>query len=132
MKKEEIKDLKKRYLFWLYKSTKEAFDRIERKFTQLEIDRFILKELRRLDTDKKVQKFIDEFNTYIQNKEKEAVSLKYENKGLKSEYSFLEFKLKAIEKAIIKNLGKGALEKIKDLYTQEMLKRIIEERVNKA
>ncbi|MDP3731603.1 MAG: hypothetical protein Q8R31_01045 [Candidatus Omnitrophota bacterium] len=143
MGKQDIKNLKKRYLLWMYKTNKEALDRIERKFTQLEIDRFILQELRKSDRDKIVQRFITEFNNYIQNKEKEAVSLKYENKDFpaiagprhrreKPEYSFLVFKLMAIEKAISRELGKGALEKIKDSYTQEMFKRIIEEKANKT
>jgi len=143
MEKQDIKNLKKRYLLWMYKTNKEALDRIERKFTQLEIDRFILKELRKLDRDKKVQKFIGEFNGYIQNKEKEAISLKYENKDFpaiagsrhrreKPGYKFLDFKLKAIEKAITSKLGKAELRKIKDIYTQEMLRRIIEERAVKA
>lgn len=39
------KKLKTRYLVWLYKTTKERLDRIDRKFTQLEVDRFILREL---------------------------------------------------------------------------------------
>lgn len=143
MEKKDKKELKKRYLIWLYKTTKEAFDRIERKFTQLEIDRFILKELRKLDQDKKARRFIEEFNEYIQNKEKEAINLKGENKDFpaiagsrhrreKPDYSFLALKLKAIEKAIISKLGKAELRKIKDIYTQEMLRRIIEERALKA
>ena len=45
MDAKEIKNLKKRYLIWFYKTTKEALDKIERKFTQMEIDKFILKEL---------------------------------------------------------------------------------------
>lgn len=132
MDKKDKKDLKKRYLLWLYKTTKESLDRIERKFTQLEIDRFILKELRKLDRDKKARRFIEEFSKYIQDKEKEAINLKYENKDLQPDYRFLASKLKAVEKAIVKELGKGELEKIKDSYTQEMLRRIIEEKINKG
>ena len=46
MDAKEIKNLKKRYLIWFYKTAKEALDKIERKFTQTEIDKFILKELK--------------------------------------------------------------------------------------
>ena len=45
MDSRDEKNLNKRYLVWLYKTTKEAFDRFERKFTQLEIDKTILKEI---------------------------------------------------------------------------------------
>ena len=45
MDKKDEKNLRIRYLTWLYKTTKEAFDCYERKFTQLEIDEFILKEM---------------------------------------------------------------------------------------
>lgn len=132
MEKKDKKDLEKRYLAWLYKTTKEAFDRIERKFTQLEIDRFILKELIKSDKDKKARRFIEEFNEYIRSKEKEAIHLKYKNKDLKPDYRFLALKLRAIEKAITRKLGKAELRKIKDIYTQEMLRRIIEERAVKT
>jgi hypothetical protein len=119
------KNLKKRYLIWLYKTTKEALDRIERKFTQLEIDRFILEELKKQDKNNQVEKFIREFEVYIQNKEKDGLSLKYSGKKLNPEYQFLILKLNAIEKAIIKNLGKNALTQIQSLYEKEMTERIL-------
>lgn len=125
MDKQEIKSLKRRYLIWLYKTTKEAKDLIERKFTQLEIDRFILRELVNLGKDKKLEKFITEFKTYIQSKEREGLILKYEGKRLKPDYHFLVLKLKAIEKAIVKELGKSALQEIKSLYEKEMIERIL-------
>jgi len=131
MYKRDIKNLKKRYLTWLYKATKEALDKIERKFTQLGIDRFLLKELKKEDKAKRVQKFIAEFQAYILNKEIEALGSKYEGKDLKSEYYFLEIKLKAIEKAVIKEAGRSGLERIKEAYEQEMTKRILEEKVIK-
>jgi hypothetical protein len=131
MDKLDLKNLKKRYLLWFYKTTKEELDKTERKFTQLEIDRFILKELKKEDKCKKAQKFIAEFQAYILNKEIEALGLKYEGKDLRSEYYFLQIKLKAIEKAIIKEIGRAGLVKIKDAYEQEMSKRILEERINK-
>lgn len=128
MKKQDLKNLKKRYLIWLYKNTKEALDRIERKFTQIEIDNFILRELKKEDRAKRARKFIVEFKAYIKNKEKDGIMLKYQGKELKPDYYFLVIKLEAIEKAIVRELGKSALGEIKELYEEEMLKRIIEER----
>ena len=43
MDKKDEKNLRIRYLTWLYKITKEAFDRYERKFTQIDIDGFVLR-----------------------------------------------------------------------------------------
>ena len=125
MDQKDKKDLKKRYLLWLYKTTKEALDKIERKFTQLEIDKFILKELRRLDKNRKIEKHIREFESYIQHKEKEGLGLKYENNQLKPDYSFLALKLKAIESSIVKELDKNTLKEIKSLYEKEMTERIL-------
>lgn len=125
MEKADLQNLKKRYLIWLYKTNKEALDRIERKFTQLEIDNFLLKEIKRQDKGKKLKSFIEDFQSYIQKKEAEGLSLKYENKELKPEYLFLAAKLKAVEKAIAKELGKKALEEIKLLYELEMTERIL-------
>jgi hypothetical protein len=125
---DDSKNLKKRYLVWLYKTTKESFDKIERKFTQLEIDRQILCYLKKLDTQKRAGGFIFDFKTYIANKEREALSLKYEGKNLKSEHYFLDLKLMAIEKVIKGELGKKGLAEIKSLYEEEMTKRILESR----
>lgn len=128
MDKRDIMNLKKRYLIWLYKTAKEAFDKIERKFTQLEVDRLILKELEKANKDKKAQKFVDEFKAYVNNKEKEGTELKYEGKELKPQYTFLAAKLEAVEKIITKLLGKEALEEIKLLYEMEMTERIMKSR----
>lgn len=131
METRDLKNLKKRYLIWFYKTTKEALDKIERKFTQVEIDRFILSEIKKGDKHNQLKKFLDEFKAYIQNKEKEGIDLKFREQGTKPEYLFLDLKLKAIEKTIIKELGKAALEKIKDSYEQEMIQRILGERQQK-
>jgi hypothetical protein len=132
MESRDLKNLKKRYLIWLYKTTKEAVDKIERKFTQLDIDKLILKEIKSDDKKKALKKFILEFEKYIEDKEKNGLSLKYEGSQLKPEYHFLILKLKAIEKAILKELGKPALKEIKDLYEKQMCKRILEERQEKV
>ncbi|MDD2752421.1 MAG: hypothetical protein PHN59_04750, partial [Candidatus Omnitrophica bacterium] len=68
MDRQDLKNLKKRYLVWFYKTSKEALDKVERKFTQLEIDNFVLKELAKQNQDKKLDKFIAEFKEYIRNK----------------------------------------------------------------
>lgn len=125
MDKQDIKNLKKRYLIWFYKTTKEALDKIERKFTQLDIDNFVLAQLERLNKDKKVAGFIDEFRVYIQNKAKDGLSLKFKGEDLNPEYHFLTIKLKAVEKAIVKELGLKGLKEIKALYENEMTQRIL-------
>ena len=100
MHTDDRKNLKKRYLVWLYKTTKESLDRIERKFTQLEIDRHILGYLKKLDRHKRAGGFIFDLKTYITNKERDALNLKYEGKNLKSELYFLDLKLTAIENRV--------------------------------
>lgn len=125
MDTKEIKNLKKRYLIWFYKNTKEALDKIERKSTQTEIDKFILKELKSKNKDKKADKFIAEFEAYILNKEMDGLGLKFEGKQIKPDYVFLELKLKAIEKAIVKEFGKKGLDEVKSLYEKEMTERIL-------
>ncbi|MBU1727258.1 MAG: hypothetical protein KJ880_06490 [Candidatus Omnitrophica bacterium] len=131
MDKFDIKSLKKRYLVWFYKTTKEALDKIDRKFTQIDIDKFILDELKKEGSKKKLRFYIDEFDRYIHNKQNSGLDIKYENKELKPEYEFLALKLKAIEKSIVKELGKSALVEIKRAYEEEMIKRILAERENK-
>jgi len=126
--RDDFKSLQKRYLVWFYKITKEAIDKIERKFTQLEIDRFILKELKKADKDKRLVDQIARFDEYIRNKEEAGLSLKYEGKKLKAEYKFLLLKLGAIEKVIVSKMGKEGLDTVKTAYEEEMLRRIMEER----
>ncbi|MFA5063111.1 MAG: hypothetical protein WC578_03485 [Candidatus Omnitrophota bacterium] len=125
MNKRDLKNLKKRYLIWFYKTSKEALDKVERKFSQVDIDRFILKELQASDKDKAVELLIAQFEAYIQKKEADGLDLKFENKKLKPDYLFLSWKLEAIEKAIVKELGKKGLEEIKLLYEVEMIERIL-------
>lgn len=129
--KDDLKSLQKRYLVWFYKVTKEALDKIERKFTQLEIDRFILNQIRKADKDKNLISQLREFDKYIRNKEQAGLSLKYEGKKLNPEYKFLLLELGAIEKAICLKMGKKGLVMVKTAYEEEMLKRIMEERQEK-
>ncbi len=125
MTEKDLKNLKKRYLIWFYKATKDELDRIERKFTQAGLDRFILKELKSLDKSNLVAKQIGEFEAYIANKEKDGFALKYDNKNIKPEFYFLDIKLCAIEKAIKKEFGIRELAKIKSQYEKEMTERIL-------
>ncbi len=131
MNKQDIRNLKKRYLIWLYMTTKEVFDRYERKFTQLEIDEFMLfameKELKGayLPADKQtLEKYINDFREYIAEKEKVCLKLKYKGKRIDPEFLFLDIKLEAIEKAIVKELGAKALDEIKAFYESEMVQKI--------
>jgi hypothetical protein len=123
MKKNDILNLKKRYLIWLYKETKEALDRVDRKFTQIDIDKFILEELQKgTFADKK---FLDEFIIYVNNKEQDCQKIKSGDTDLNSEHQFFSLKLHAIEKSIVNELGAEGLEEIKNLYHQEMVDRIL-------
>jgi hypothetical protein len=128
MDKQDLKNLKKRYFIWLYKTTKEAFDKYERKFSQLEIDEFILQEMEKelKDTympseNKEMEKHVNDFRNYIAEKEKGCLELKYKGKRTNPEFIFLDVKLNAIEK----ELGKETLEEIKMLYEMEMIERIL-------
>ncbi|MBU0503015.1 MAG: hypothetical protein ABH882_07635 [Candidatus Omnitrophota bacterium] len=132
MDKQDVKNLKKRYLIWLYKTTKDAFDRYERRFTQMDIDKELLCEVEKelktayMPEDKKeLEKFVNDFMNYIDEKEKQCLDLKYKGKKINPEFLFLDVKLQATERIIINELGKKALEEIKELYEQEMINRII-------
>jgi hypothetical protein len=125
MHKEDELKLKRRYLLWFYKTAKEEFDRIERKFTQLDIDRQLLKEFRAARRPDTIKKFVDVFEGYIEKKEKEGQELKFKGNELTAEYQFLTVKLAAIEKVIRRVLGEAALREIKSLYDDEMTARIL-------
>jgi hypothetical protein len=125
MDKKEALALKKRYLIWLYKTVREAVDRVERKFTQLEIDRFILKELKKDEGVAGLKKFIEDWEGYVRKKEEEGIMQKFRGKELNPEFQFLLLKLSAIEKSICETLGPKALTEIKALYEAEMTERIL-------
>lgn len=132
MDKQDIKNLKKRYLIWLYKTTKEAFDKYERKFTQFEIDQYILNEMEKelkaayLPHEKKaLAKYINDFRSYIGEKEKACLKLKYKGKKINPEFLFLDIKLEAVEKAIVEELGAKEFAEVKLLYEKEMAERIL-------
>lgn len=131
MDKQDVRNLKKRYLIWLYMTTKEALDRYERKFTQLDIDEFMLFEMEKelggayLPHGKKaLEKYINDFRDYISEKEKACLKLKYKGKRIDPEFLFLGIKLQAIERAVLEELGSKALAEIKNFYEQEMILKI--------
>jgi hypothetical protein len=132
MNNQDIKNLKKRYFVWLYKTTKEAFDKYERKFTQVDIDKDILLEMENtlmgayLPHEKvQLEKMVNNFQEYISTKEKACLELKYQGLRTNPEFIFLDVKLNAIEKLIIKEFGKKSLEEIKAFYEKEMISRIL-------
>lgn len=127
------KNLTRRYLVWCYKTTKEDFDKIERRFTQLKVDYFLRDYYKGLKKDDRsdLAQHLEDFNVYIANKEEKGISDKFEDaKGrvLKKEFLYLKFRLQAIEKAIIHFLGSKALKDIKDFYEAEMTNRILQAR----
>lgn len=137
LRKESEKNLVRRYLLWCYKMTKEELERIDRKFTQLKVDEFVsrdlngqMKSLKGKDSEEFLKK-IEEFTEYIAKKKENADLEKFSDtstKKLKTHYLYLEKRLSAIEKAITSFLGIAELRKIRDLYDQEMTRRILESR----
>ncbi len=117
MNKQDVKNLKKRYFVWLYKTTKEAFDKYERKFTQADIDKDILLEMDNMlmgaflpHEKNALEKYVNDFREYIANKEKACLELKYQGKKTNPEFIFFDLKLNAIAKIISRELGRKALE----------------------
>ncbi len=132
MNNQDEKNLKKRYFVWLYKTAKETFDKYERKFTQVDIDKDILAEMEKellgvyLPHEKDaLQRQIDDFQKYIEEKEKSCAELMDQEKKIKPDFIFSEIKLDAIEKVITREIGKKGLEEIKSLYEKEMTERIL-------
>lgn len=127
----DIKNLKFRYLLLFYKAAKQEFDRIERKFTQLEIDKKILEnmkeKMRRLEPELKngLTNYFEEFKDYLVKKERGRNVLKLEKESLRPEYLFLSLKLRVIEEIIVRELGEDKKDEIKALYETEMRKRIL-------
>ncbi len=127
-----MNNLKFRYLLWLYKTTKEEFDRIERKFTQVGIDKKIMRDMgenfnsKGLKKKNEARKLLKDFKEYIGKKEKDGQELKFDGRKLRPEYYYLSLKLESIEKAAVEELGRKRLRKIKALYEHEMMRKIIE------
>lgn len=132
----EEKKLIRRYLIWCYKTTKEDLDRIDRYFTQLQVDAHVLKQLLKSPRPKGPQSHlysekISAFEEYMDNKEKNVYSKKFadaEGKVLQPEYWYLKNRLEALEKTIVNFLGAKKLQAIRNLYEVEMTRRILEAR----
>ncbi len=132
--KTDIKSLYKRYLLWLYKTTKEKLDKIERKFTQLDIDRKIEKALKKKSSGlpesarKVLEPFLDEWKEYIFQKESDTQESKFDEAGsYAAEYLFLRLKLSAVEDEIVRRFGKKELTGFRSLYEEAMIQRILED-----
>ena len=110
---------------WCYKSTKEELDRIDRKFTQLAVDDFILGRLSAKSGDERkiLEKAIAEFKDYIAKKEESAAAEKSTPK-----HAYLKDRLSAVEDAVKHFLGAQELAKIIALYEEEMTGRILQAR----
>lgn len=123
----------RRYLLWCYKTTRETIERIDRKFTQLTVDKFVLGGL---TEDKNWGKStmgsdIEAFIQYIKDKEDAALLEKYSDatKGIVSgNYAYLTKRLQLIEKAIKHFCGSKALEQMDELFEREMTQRILQAR----
>ena len=117
------KNLVRRYLLWAYKSTKESFERIERKTTQLMVDEYILEYFSKHGFD-----VPEDFKVYIADKRGDELKLKFKEKQPHPEYIYLKNRLAAIEGAIKYFLGTKELTRMQALYEQEFTRRILEAR----
>jgi len=131
------KDLIRRYLLWFFKTTKESFERIERKTTQLMVDEYVLKCIKTAAHKARVRGrgeydvLVKEFETYISTKQADEKKLKYLNgneKSLHPQYVFLRNRLEAIESAIRHFLGEKELRSMRALYEKEFTDRILHAR----
>lgn len=129
------KALIQRYLVWCYKTTKESLDRIDRKFTQVKVDRFILSHVEKIQLQSHpradYRQLVEDFSSYVSGKEKEGKLQKFldgKEGALNSNYIYLQNRLNAVELAIRHFLGPRALAKIVLLFEEEMTRRILESR----
>jgi hypothetical protein len=117
------RDLIRRYLIWAYKSTKESFDRLERKTTQLMADEYILSRLaksprRQPDIEPQYSKLVGEFKEYIARKKSQPIDA--------AQHAYLRDRLNAVEVAIKDFLGAKELHQIHAAYEAEFTRRIWE------
>lgn len=119
------RSLYKRYLFWLYKTTRDELERIDRKFTQLDIDRQIEK---LLENKEGVSEYLKEWKDYILAKESDALKLKFSSNGaLDSRYLFLSLKLEAIIAITRKMFGRRMLSKFDKFCEEAAMKAIMQD-----
>ncbi len=115
------KALIRRYLVWAYKNTKEAYDRLERKTTQLTADEFIWAKLSQKSKHQgrrsaEYQALLAEFKDYVEKKRAQAVP--------KGQHLYLQDRLDAVEAAIKDFLGQKELRNIRASYEEEFTRRI--------
>lgn len=131
------RNLTRRYLVWCYKTAKEELDKIDRYFTQLAVDRYVLAQLKggrdyaNAPERDIYRKRVVDFQIYMGQKERNVLKKKYLNgkKGaLNPEYRYLCNRFIAIEKAITAFLGKKELSAICAQYEHEMTQRILQAR----
>ncbi len=121
------RSLTKRYLFWLYKTTKDELDRIDRKFTQLDVDRALQRYLK-ARAGGVLAPFLQEWERYIAAKEKDAQALKFDAQGRPlASYAFLALKLEAVERETRKRFGARALAEFRRLYEEAAMKNILQD-----
>lgn len=132
--KDDMKSLHKRYLLWLYKMTRDELDKIDRKITQLDIDRRIEKILNKKvsllpqDSKKALEPDLREWKEYIFQKESDAQKLKFNEDGsIAGNYLFLRLKLQAVVDEVRARLGKNELARFKRLYEETCVARILED-----
>ncbi len=115
--------LSKRYLFWLYKTTRDELDKVDRKFMQLAVDNEIYKKLKKAvkrlgpGISGTLEAFLREWQEYIFQKDSDAQKLKYSEDGKPNHaYLSLRLKLEAIEAVVRGRFGKKQLLFYKELY----------------
>lgn len=129
-------NLIRRYLLWCYKTTKESLDRIDRYYTQLDVDQFILEELnkrKKTKTDIGLKQLVLDFESYMDKKKVNVDEKKFldvASRTLSPEYEYLRLRFSAIEKAINHFLGSKELARVRQLYEEEMSQRILSSREN--
>lgn len=135
--KQVHKDLIRRYLIWSFKATKESFERIERKTTQLRVDEFVLEHIKTkgqgglVSNRMKYDDLVKEFEAYIKAKRVDELKLKFSDgkkKSLHPQYVYLKNRLQAVEAAIRHFLGEKGLREIRTLYEKEFSTRILQAR----
>lgn len=130
--REDQNSLSKRYLLWLYKMTRDEADKIERKFTQLDIDREVEKFLKKKTGGLKsslkagMSPFMEEWKEYIFAKESDAQKLKFTEEGQPDpKYIFLRLKLEAIESVMKASFGATFFKEARKLYEDSCIQRIL-------
>ena len=112
----------RRYLLWAYKTTREGFERIERKTTQLQVDKYLWARLNKnCPSEAGYQVLVEEFKVYIANKKADEIKLKKD-----PQYLYLQNRLAAIESATKHFLGAKALRAFEALFEAEFTRRILE------